>query len=68
MERMDLFIKVIEDLQRKLENLTDNLIKKMVLINYGNVKDFPTWKFDKLSNKIKEKMLEILIMQASLHI
>jgi hypothetical protein len=57
----DIFVKVIEDLQRKLENLIDGLIKKIVNINYVNVKDYPTWQFDKLSEKVKREMLEVLI-------
>jgi SPP1 gp7 family putative phage head morphogenesis protein len=56
-----IFVNVIEDLQRKLENVVNNLIKKIVDVNYSNIKDYPTWQFDKLSKTVKQEMLKILI-------
>lgn len=56
-----IFVTIIEDLQQKLENLIDRFIIKIVDFNYSNIKDYPTWKFKKLSEGIKHEMLSILI-------
>ena len=57
----NIFIKIIEDLHGRLENLINGFFKVVVDFNYNNIKEYPTWQFDKMSQKIEEDMLKILV-------
>ena len=56
-----IFCAVIEDLQRKMEALVNQLIVKIVDFNYTNIKDYPTYQFGKLSDTVEQEMLRALI-------
>ena len=56
-----IFVAVIEDLQHKIELLVNSLIKRIVDLNYFNIKDYPTYQFNKLSKHIQQEMLKILL-------
>lgn len=59
--QLQIFTSVIEDIQKKLENLVNRLIIKIVDFNFSNVKDYPTYQFQKISKTIKQEMLKILV-------
>lgn len=60
--QLDLLQLTIEHTHQWLETIINNqLIKPIVDMNYSGVKEYPCFKFDKVSEKIKADMLEKLI-------
>jgi len=59
--QFNILINIIENTHRRLENLVNSDIKKVIDLNYANVENYPHFEFDKLSNSIEKDMLELLI-------
>lgn len=60
--QLDLLQVVIEYTHQWIETIINNqLIKQIVDMNYNGITEYPVFKFDRISDKIKSEMLESLI-------
>jgi SPP1 gp7 family putative phage head morphogenesis protein len=59
--QFNILVNIIEDLQHKLENLVNPLIKQLVDYNYPNVSEYPTFRFEQISKMVEHEMLTALI-------
>ena len=57
----DVLKMVIKDLHGKLEDIVNEIIKQVVDLNFSGVKEYPTWQFEKIDEKIEQEMLKVLI-------
>lgn len=59
--QFDLLKMIIRDGHTKLEELLNPHIKELIDLNYPNVKEYPKFKFNELSEKLEVGMLKLLL-------
>lgn len=58
---LDLYIIVIKDLHKRIENVINQNIRQLVDINFLNVENYPQFKFDEIDHSLTVGMLNILV-------
>lgn len=59
-EQFDLFYKILEDIQKNLEDLiNEGLVKELINYNFANVTEYPKFRFSPIDTRTKDNLYKI---------